>query len=223
LEYTNDYNETKTKGARAGSTRNESEETLSKFWSEIRSSLIWNNFTRKMISDKKMDAWKTARLFALVHTVAADGTNAGLEAKYYFYSWRPETAIRSGDADDNPNTVGDPEWLPSATALANVNPLMNAYTPTVPEYPSSFAIFAGSVAGVIQSFFGSDDASIELESATLPGVILSYHSISQAAMDNSLAMIYAGWYFRKAVVDGKEQGAQIADYVFNHAFRQNDE
>jgi hypothetical protein len=42
-------------------------------------------------------------------------------------------------------------------------------------------------------------------------------------MDNSLAMIYAGWYFRKAVVDGKAQGEQIGDYVFEHAFRENDE
>ena len=222
-EYANDYDESKTKGARVGSTRNESEETLSKFWSEIRSSIIWNNFTRKMIAGKKIDAWKTARLFALVHTVAADGTNAGLEAKYHFYNWRPETAIRSGDADGNPNTIGDPGWLPSATALANTNPLMNAYTPTVPEYPSSFAIFAGGAAGVIQSFFGTDEAAVDLESAGLPGTILHFSSIEQAATDNSFGVLYAGWYFRKAVVDVKEQGKRIAEYVFNNAFTENND
>jgi len=222
-EYLNDYNEVKQKGARVGSTRTMEEETLAKFWSDIRKPMVWNNFIRNIIATKKMDAWKTARLFALIHTAMADGINAALEAKYHFYYWRPETAIRLGDNDGNPSTIGDAAWLPGVTALANSNPLMNAYTPGVPEYPCSFAIDGGAITGILQSLFGSDEISIDFTSATLPGVTLHYSSIEQAVSDNSLSKIYAGWYFRKAVMDGEEQGKQIAEYVFNHSFKQSDD
>ena len=222
-EYLNDYNEAKQKGARVGSTRTEQEERLAKFWSDIRKPMVWNNFVRNIIATKKLDAWKTARLFALIHTAMADGINATMEAKYHFYYWRPETAIRLGDNDGNSNTVGDDAWLPGVTALVNPNPLMHVYTPGVPEYPCSFAIDGGAVATILQSFFGSDAISIDFTSATLPGITLHYTSIEQAARDNSLSKIYAGWYFRKAVLDGEEQGRQIATYVFNYAFRESNE
>jgi len=221
--YTNDYNEVKQKGARVGSTRTDAEDILAKFWSEIRKPMIWNNFVRNIIATKKMDAWKTARLFALINTAMADGVSATMDAKYYFYRWRPETAIRLGDNDGNPNTAGDPQWLPSVIALPNSNPLLQVYSPGVPEYSSSFAVDGGSIAAILQSFFGSDEISIDFTSTTLPGVTLHYSSIAQAASDNSLSKIYAGWYFRKAVVDGEEQGKQIGAYVFNNAFRESDD
>ena len=220
-EYLDDYNEVKQKGARVGSTRTEQEETLAKFWSDIRKPMVWNNFVKNIIATKKMDAWKTARLFALINTAMADGVNAAMEAKYHFYYWRPETAIRLGDNDDNPGTIGDGTWLPGVTALANTNPLLHAYTPGVPEYPCSFAIDGGAIASILQSFFGSDEISIDFTSATLPGITLHYTSIEQAARDNSLGKIYAGWYFRKAVLDGEEMGRNIGSYVFNHSFQES--
>jgi hypothetical protein len=222
-EYLNDYNEVKQKGASVASTRTAEEETLAKFWSDIRKPMVWNNFVRNIIATKKMDAWKTARLFALINTAMADGVSAALEAKYHFYYWRPETAIRLGDSDGNPNTEGDATWLPSIIALPNANPLRHAYTPAVPEYPSSFAIDGGTIRALLHSFFESDEISIDFTSETLPGVTLHYSSIAQAANDNSLSKIYAGWYFRKAVVDGEETGKQIADYVINNSFRENDD
>ncbi|HEU5164904.1 MAG TPA: vanadium-dependent haloperoxidase [Chitinophagaceae bacterium] len=223
LEYLNDYNEAKQKGARVGSTRTAEEETLAKFWSDIRKPMVWNNFVRNIIATKKMDAWKTARLFALIHTAMADGINSSMEAKYHFYYWRPETAIRLGDDDGNPNTIGDAAWLPGVIALASTNPLMHVYTPTVPEYPSSFAIDGGAITAILQSFFGSDEISIDFTSAMLPEVTLHYSSIVQAVRDNSLSKIYAGWYFRKAVLDGEEMGRNIGSYVFNHNFRESGE
>jgi hypothetical protein len=33
-------------------------------------------------------------------------------------------------------------------------------------------------------------------------------------------MIYSGWDFRKSVLDGETMGRQIANYVFNHAFKE---
>ncbi|WP_207497200.1 vanadium-dependent haloperoxidase [Aridibaculum aurantiacum] len=112
-EYTVEFNEVKVKGARVGSTRTAEEEKIGKFWSENRPSFIWNNIVRKAIQNKKLDAWKTARLFALMHVSMAESISSQLNAGYHFYSWRPETAIRLAANDGNENTTGDPNWLPA--------------------------------------------------------------------------------------------------------------
>lgn len=218
--YTADYNEVKTKGARAGHTRTAEESGIAFFWEDNRPSLIWNALTRNIISSKKLDAWKTARLFALVHTALADGMNSAMEAKYHFYFWRPETAIRLGTNDGNSNTAGDASWLPSLTEVPNANPLFTVYTPPVPEYPSSFAMNGGAAAEVLRLFFGTDEYSFDLTSTRLPDMTRHYNSFSAAARENSISKIYGGFYFRKSVVDGEEMGKQIANYVFTHAFRE---
>lgn len=216
--YTIDYNELKEKGANIGGIRTADEEVLAKFWSENRPSIIWNDLARSIITTKKMDAWKTARLFALIHTAMADGINSVMESKYHFYYWRPETAIRLANNDGNDNTVADTNWLPYLAEAPNT-----FFTPPVPEYPSSFAMFGGVATEVLHSFFESDKISIDVKSNTLPGTKLHYSSLSKAANDNSLSKIYSGWYFRKAVVDGEEMGKNIGKYVFNNHFQENEE
>ena len=96
-------------------------------------------------------------------------------------------------------------------------------TPPVPEYPSSFATVGGAATGILRAFYNSDVISVNLTSATLPGVSLQYSSLSQIARDNSLSMIYTGWYFRKAALDGEEQGKQIGSYVFHNSFQENED
>jgi hypothetical protein len=221
-EYTADYNEVKSKGALVGSTRTAEEDQLARFWSSTKHHIIWNNFVRNIIATKRLDAWKTARLFALIHTAMADGASAMFEAKYHFYYWRPETAIRITD-DGNPHTTSDPTWLPGVIVGPQGNPIMNIYTPRVPEYPSTFGILGGITGQVLQLFFGTDEIAIDITSPTLPGVTLHYNSISKAVSDNSISKIFAGWYFRKAAIDGEEQGRQIAHYVFNNQFERLDE
>jgi hypothetical protein len=219
-EYTADFNEVKTKGARVGSTRTAEEEKIGKFWSENRPSFIWNTIVRKAIENKKMDAWKTARLFALMHVSMAESISSQLNAGYHFYFWRPETAIRLAATDGNDNTTGDPAWLPSLSETPT------SVTPPQPGYPNAFAAYGGTAAEILRLFFGTDQTSIEITTTTTnPAVIVpkpSFHfsSYAQAARDNSLAMIYNGWDFRKSVLDGEEMGKQIAAYVFTHAFRE---
>ena len=219
-EYTTDYNEVKSKGAMVGSTRTEEESLLNQFWLDNRIHIVWNDFTRKVILTRNMDPWNTARIFALIHTGMADGVSAMFESIYHFYHWRPETAIRIAD-DGNPNTVSDPEWLPSSGLLTPLpHPVMTVYSPRVPEYPSTFGICARITARMLKSLFGSDEISVDLTSATLPGVTLHYTSISNVAKDYSISKVLAGWTFRKAAEDGEEMGDQIGHYVYTHHFRE---
>ena len=219
-EYTADFNEVKTKGARVNSTRNTEEEKIAKFWSESRPSILWNDIVRKAIENKKLDAWTTARLFALMHVCMAESINSQLDAGYHFYSWRPETAIRLAATDGNDNTVGDLNWLPFLSEA----PVF--VTPPVPGSPNGYAAYGGTTAEVLRLFFGTDETSIDITTTTTnpavsePKPSFHFSSFSKAARDNSLSMIYSGWDFRKSVIDGEEMGRQIAAYVFTHAFRE---
>jgi len=221
-EYAADFNEVKSKGARVGSTRNADEEKISKFWSDNRPSFLWNNIVREVIKNKKLDAWKTARLFALMHVSMAESISSQLNACYHFYSWRPETAIRLAATDGNDNTDGDLNWLPFLSEA----PVF--VTPPVPGYPNGYAAYGGTTAEILRLFFGTDETSIDITTTstnpavTEPKPSFHFSSYSQAARDNSLSMIYAGWDFRKSVLDGEEMGKQIASYVFNHHFKEEE-
>jgi hypothetical protein len=216
-EYAEDFNEVKTKGASIGGTRISTEEKFAKFWSENRPSITWNNFVRAAIENKKLDAWKTARLFALMHVSMAESINTQMNAGYHFYFWRPETAIRLATSDGNNNTEANANWLPFLNEVPNVFP-----TPPVPGYPNGYAAYGGTTAEMLRLFFKSDNTDINLSSATLPNEPMHFSTFSKAARDNSLSMIYAGWDFRKSALDGEEMGRQIASYVFTHAFREEE-
>jgi len=79
-------------------------------------------------------------------TLAAIAINDALiavfDAKYHYNFWRPMTAIRNGDIDNNPATDREATWLPIAD------------TPMHPEYPCAHCIISGSVAGVLKAVLG---------------------------------------------------------------------
>ena len=220
-EYTADFNEVKSKGARVGSTRNADEEKISKFWSDNNASSMWNTIVRKVIENKKLDAWKTARLFALLHLSIAESVSSQLNAGYHFYSWRPVTAIRLAETDGNDKTVADLNWLPFLSETSTQVAI------NWPAYPNGYAAFGGSTAELLRLFFGSDETSIDITTTstnpavTEPKPSFHFSSYSEAARSNSLGQLYLGWDFRKSVMDGEEMGRRIANYVFTHAFRES--
>jgi hypothetical protein len=102
--YTNDFNEVKQLGARVGSTRDADQTHIANFWQEGPNT-IWNRFARNAVANKKVDAWRTARLFALFNTAIFDGVLAAFDGLFYYKRWRPESAIRLGDTDENDQTT----------------------------------------------------------------------------------------------------------------------
>jgi hypothetical protein len=222
-EYTTDFNEVKSKGARDGSTRTEAQNEIGKFWTDTRSSYFLNLFVRKAVENKKLDAWRTARLFALVHVSVAETVNTMFEANYHFYYWRPETAIRLAATDNNDNSQPDLNWLPAASEGGPT------VSPPLPGYPSSFASFIGAAMETLRLFFETDETFIDITTTSINPVVteprtsLHFSRFSEIARSNSLAMIYNGWDFRKSALDGEDMGRQIANYVFNNSFGENPE
>ena len=210
-EYTADYNEIKAMGCNTCtgvSGRTVDQERIARFWVES-SALGWNKAAKAIIADKDMDAWKTARLFALLQMSIADAYISCLKYKINYFFWRPYHAIRLGDSDGNPNTIADPSWQ------VLVSPI-----PPIADHPSAHAAAGGAAAELLKSFFETDNINFSFESSSLAGNPRSYSSFSEAARENSLSRIYVGYHFRKAVDDGEALGKNIGEWVATNTLLQ---
>lgn len=211
-EYTADYNEVKTMGCltcTGAGGRTVDQERIAKFWVES-SALGWNKVAKAIIAQRNMDAWKTARLFALLQMTVADAYIACLKAKTNYMFWRPYTAILLGESDGNPNTAGDPMWQ------VLVSPI-----PPIADQPSAHAAAGGAASVLLKNFFEKDEFDFSFESSSLAGLPRSFTSFSQAARENSLSRIFVGYHFRKACMDGEILGNNVGNWVANHALQEN--
>jgi hypothetical protein len=210
--YTADFDEVKRLGGNGTTTPSErtAEQTeIALFWVES-SPLQWNRIARIVAADEGLDLWEQARLFGLLNMALADGYVGSFETKYLFNFWRPVTAIQLGETDGNPDTEGDPTWMPLVQ------------TPPIPDHDSAHSVEGGAAAQVFQRVFGTDLISFETCSLTLPAgstctdassVTRSFTSFSQAADENALSRILVGFHFRKGVEDGVEHGRLIGDHA----------
>ncbi len=124
------------------------------------------------------------------------------DAKYTYNLWRPVTAIRAADSDNNPDTMTDPNWLPEVGKTA-----------PDPSYPGAHAVLSAAGAAVLISFFERDHFNFNVSSEVLPGVERSFTSLSAAAEEATLSRVFAGQHFRFDLTAGKRLGREVADFV----------
>ncbi len=207
-EYTTDYNEIKKLGCMNCPDRTADQTQIGLFWLE-NVPHSWNRIARTLIVQNHLPAWKAARLFALLQMAEADANIGCFDAKFFYAFWRPITAVRLGDNDDNPNTIGDPAWN-----------ILAPPTPPVPDYSSNHSTDGGAAAEVIKNFFGKDDISFSTTSSSLPGITRNFINLSQAARETSLSRIYVGYHFRHAVLIGEDQGRKTGKYIFDNYLKE---
>src|ERR1700687_206766 len=130
--YSDVFNEVKSLGI-AGSTSSTPDQALTgRFWNGAIQN-YWNEITQTATIDRHLTTAQNARLFALLNLSFADGVIAFYDAKYTYNRWRPVTAIRAAETDDNPETTPDPTWLPE---VGNTTP--------DPAYPGAHAVISGA-------------------------------------------------------------------------------
>lgn len=204
LRYALDFNYVKSVGRVDSQVRTPEQTQIAFFWFEF-SPIGWNRIANGILRRQHVDAWKAARVLALVNFALADGYVAGFEEKYRHRFWRPYTAIRRADTDENPLTQPDPDWQPLFSSQA-------FFIPPVPDYPSTHTVLGAAAAEVLIRSFG-DHVGFETTSTTLPGVVRRYGSFTQAAIENGLSRVYGGIHFLRAVRDGYAQGKGIGRAV----------
>jgi hypothetical protein len=205
LRYWRDYEEVKAMGAREGSARTAEQTDLAHFYND-NFFAQWNRALRGVAQARVNRVGDSARLFALANMAGADALISAWDSKRYYAFWRPLTAIREGDMDGHPWTVGDPTW----------QPLIN--TPSYPDYTSGANVLVGAMTRTLGKFFGSDRGPLEVTSlnplATQKTRI--YARFSHAADDVVDARIYLGIHFRFADVAARKQGEQVAENAVEH-------
>jgi len=206
-QYRREYDEVKAYGSRTGSARSVEQTDLARFWMSPVSS--WIAALRTIAGTHVAGIGDKARLLALASLAAADAQITIYDSKYHFNFWRPETAIREGDNDGNPNTVGDPAWTPFLS------------TPPYPEYSSGANCLSGAMVTTLQLFFGTDefDFSVSSSVADLTTNPRDYQRFSDAALDVVEVRILQGIHFRSADEAGRRQGARVAHWVFTKFLR----
>ena len=207
-EYIKDYNEVKALGCTNCPSRTQEQTEIGAFWIENTSSSM-NRIARTLIKEDNLNGWEAARLIALLEMSQMDAYIASFEGKKYFNFWRPITAVRLGDNDGNPETMGDASWTPTYT------------TPPTPEYPSTHSYCGGAGAEILKLYYGTDEKPFTATSPyTLPGIERPIANFSQIASENAVSRIYIGYHFRHAIEVGKRQGKELGAYIFQNNLRE---
>jgi vanadium-dependent haloperoxidase-like protein len=194
--YARDYNEVKSVGGRVSTARTADQTDIARFWFEGPGA--WNTIARTVATSRGLDARDSARVLALMNMAMADAYIAGFKIRYVYDLWRPVTAIREGDNDDNDATAGDPTWD------------SHQNTPAVSDYPSTQSSFSGAAAVVLANVLGGDQANFTFKSGKpFEGITRSFTSFSQAARESADSRIYAGIHFRSACEDGLSLGRRV--------------
>jgi hypothetical protein len=201
-QYAADFNEVKVIGDKFSLTRTADQTQIAVFWNG-NTPVSWNRVATSVADERHTTFSVNARLFALLNVAMADAVIACWDAKYTYVFWRPVTAIRLASTDGNSATAEDPAWTPLLI------------TPNFPEYPSGHATVSPAAAVVLGTYFGND-AEFTLTSETLPGIVRSYDSLTQAADEAFDARIYGGIHFRSACRDARAMGTQIGSFVITN-------
>jgi hypothetical protein len=200
-EWAADYNEIKSLGGKNSTKRTARQTEDGHFWL-ITGPASYYPIVRQLVALKKMDLIDSARFMALASSAVADTFVAVFDAKYHYDFWRPITAIRNGDIDDNPATELDASWQP----IDN--------TPMHPEYPCAHCISSAAVATVVEAVLGSADIpEVSMTSPTAPGVTHRWTNIWAYADEVSMARIYAGFHYRFSIRVGQDMGRKIGRLV----------
>jgi hypothetical protein len=202
--YTDAFNEVKSLGIVKSTTASADQTLTGHFWNGAIQN-YWNEVAQTASVAHNLTTAQNARLFALLNLTLADGVIAFYDTKYAYNFWRPVTAIRAADTDNNPDTAADPNWLPQ---VGNTTP--------DPSYPGAHAVISAGAARVLTAFFKTDHFNFNVTSEVLPGVQRSFSRISDAAEEATLSRIFAGVHFRFDLTTGQRLGREIADFVVDN-------
>jgi hypothetical protein len=203
-EWASNFNEVRELGGKNSSKRSASQTETARFWFATGPVVVFPPAIQ-LSKAKNLDLSENARLLALFAMAGADSLIAVMDAKYHYEFWRPVTAIRNGDADDNPLTERQADWEPLGA------------TPMHPEYPCAHCISVSAGGAVLQAFFGKDSVpEFSMTSPTAPGVVHRWSRVQDLIDETSNARVWAGIHYRFSTKAGEEMGRQIGEYVLQN-------
>jgi hypothetical protein len=205
--YARAFREVKDYGAIDSTRRSEDQTAYALWWMEFAEGSV-NRLARHLTAERHTHLWGAARLFAHLDVALFDAYVANWDSKYEYNHWRPYTAVRAADTDDNPRTQPEPGWEP-------LRP-----TPPHPEYVSAHATACAASFGILERAFG-DDVQFTMESTTAPPGMptRAFENFRAAATECADSRVRLGWHFRYSTDAGLALGQRIASHIINHTLQ----
>jgi hypothetical protein len=219
-QYTKDYYEVHTVGAKDSADRPADRTANSRLWAGTSPNFALSMVTRQISVAKGLSLSENARNLALIMMGINDSLIASFYNKYHYNLWRPETGIRNGASDDNGKTEGDTGFT---TFIS---------TPCFPSYPSNHASGTNGGLEVMRRLFGAAGHHMTVTNSVpglwcTPGttdclypattVTQEYTQFQKIADDVDDARVYGGIHWRFDQVAGNDLGRAIGtEVVKNH-------
>jgi hypothetical protein len=198
--YTRDFNEVKAYGSLNSTVRTAYGTETAVLWQSDSPTDLWDPVADTLILNHHLGLSEAARLLARMNLAIGDAAIAIYNAKNYYDTWRPITAIQQADTDGNPYTVADPTWQPLLT------------TPSFQEYPSGHLGLSGAAASVLAYQFGNH-TRFQISTPLMPGVVHSFRSFADGLAEVTQARINAGFHYRFSCDVAAAMGRDIAVWV----------
>jgi PAP2 superfamily len=196
-----DYNEIKAVGSATSTVRTAEQSGIARFWATALPD-VHLGLARSVATAPGREVTRNARLYAAVTAAMNETEIAVFEAKYHYLFWRPITAIRNGDRDDNSATERDADWAPLIT------------TPMQPEYPCAHCMLAASIVTVLRAEAGGNAAlNLSTTSNTAPGITRRWSSTDAVVQEVAMARIWGGVHYRTSTEVGNQMGEQVGELV----------
>jgi hypothetical protein len=205
--FAKDYLEVKTVGSLNSTARPQDRADVVRFYAVSSPGRVFNSIAAQLAVAQSRSLSENARALALLNMAISDSLVTSFTAKYLYNFWRPETAIRAGDTDDNEKTDPDATFAPFIA------------TPCFPGYPSNHASGSNGAAEVLRRMYGAGEHSISLSNPAVPGVVLRYTTIKAITDDIDDARVYGGIHFRFDQDAGGRLGREVATYITKHNLR----
>lgn len=200
--YSQAFDEVKRLGVKNSAARTRDQTNYAHWWAEF-AEHSFNRIGRLTATQRQLDLWATARLFALINMDIFDIYLATWDSKYHYNTWRPITAIQAAAQDGNPTTQPDGSWEPEMVTLP------------FPEYPSGHSAVCAGGAQVVAHVYGTPKISFAMQSLTaLPGAeTRSFDDVATAAAECADSRVMNGYHFRFATTAGMTLGQRVAEYI----------
>ncbi len=198
-------------GARDGAERTEYETLSAPFWSDDLGTATppghWNVIAQDLARRRNLSVPDAARLFALLNFANADAGIACWDTKFFYRTWRPETAVREVDPAVNPHAKPVPDFIPLMVS------------PAFPSYVSGHSTFSSAASRVLERFFGTDEIEFTTKSDGLPGAVRVFKRLSDCRNEIGMSRVWGGIHFQIDNLAGQTLGLAIGDYVSATALR----
>jgi len=205
--YAKAFNEVKRVGSKTSTERPQDRTDVANFYAASSPAYVMNMAARQISDAEGRSMLHLARALALINMAISDAAVASFGSKYYYTTWRPETAIHNADIDGNSRTEADTTWAPLIVA------------PCFPAYPSNHGSLSGGGAEVLRRIYGEGGHAITITNPAFPALIYHYTTFKQITDDISDARVFGGIHYRFDQDAGADLGRAVGTAVYKNNLR----